>query len=807
MADRIKGITVVLGGDTTGLSKALSGVNKEINSTQAQLKDVEKLLKLDPGNTQLLEQKQRLLAKALENTSSKVEELKKAADSLTVDDAKYEEWKKALSNIQGQTTKTETEIAKLQKEISQFEVGTEEYDALAKKLDQCKQKYADLQKKANDTFEELGRPIGQSEYDSLIRELAAATQEEKKLKEAAEKSAKSVDKIDEKPVEDVADAADEAKSSLGKAGEAAADFGDILSANALVEGAKSIADTVSNLSDETQEFRKVMGTLEASSEKAGYAADAMNEAFYQLYWALGDDQTAATALANLQALQLKQGDLLEMIDLVTGAWATYGDSIPIDGLAESVNETIRTGTVTGTFADVLNWGAKEGETYGVMLKENTEANQEWNDAVNDAVTAEDYFNLALQDATSQQERANLVAQAMAKQGLAETSAAWYQNNKDIVNANDAQLEFMQNASELSERIAPVVNAVKEGGNQIFDTFLSLSEEIDFNAIAETINEIFDAVQSIINFVADHQAVLIGALQAIGAALVAVKIQSFISALLSVVTGVSTAAAAFPALASAIALLTNPVFLVTAAVVGLAVLINTYSEQIRAALQAVDDFLQNVFAVDWVNVFGPVLGDQLNAFMATVQNVWNGLYTALNGIINFITGVFSGSWSQAWEGIKQIFSGVFNALFGIALRPINQIIGLVNSVISSINAMIDGLNSLSINVPEGAPVLGGKTIGFDLGHLPTVPYLAKGGTVVSGSAVVGEAGPELLTVGPGGTVVTPLSGGSTTNNTTNLGGITLQVFGAPGQNVNELADVVMDRIETLVQQRSAVFGNG
>ena len=80
-------------------------------------------------------------------------------------------------------------------------------------------------------------------------------------------------------------------------------------------------------------------------------------------------------------------------------------------------------------------------------------------------------------------------------------------------------------------------------------------------------------------------------------------------------------------------------------------------------------------------------------------------------------------------------------------------------------------------------------------------------MVSGSAVVGEAGPELLTVGPGGTVVTPLSGGSTTNNTTNLGGITLQVFGAPGQNVNELADVVMDRIETLVQQRSAVFGNG
>src|SRR5699024_12529896 len=79
---------------------------------------------------------------------------------------------------------------------------------------------------------------------------------------------------------------------------------------------------------------------------------------------------------NLRVLPTRRSSDL----LVTGAWATYGDSIPIDGLAESVNETIRTGTVTGTFADVLNWGSKEGETFGVMLKENTEANQEWNDA-------------------------------------------------------------------------------------------------------------------------------------------------------------------------------------------------------------------------------------------------------------------------------------------------------------------------------------------------------------------------------------------------------------------------------------------
>lgn len=79
MADRIKGITVQIGGDTTGLSKALSGVNKQIKNTQSQLKDVEKLLKLDPTNTKLLEQKQRLLSSAVSETKNKLDSLKEAS--------------------------------------------------------------------------------------------------------------------------------------------------------------------------------------------------------------------------------------------------------------------------------------------------------------------------------------------------------------------------------------------------------------------------------------------------------------------------------------------------------------------------------------------------------------------------------------------------------------------------------------------------------------------------------------------------------------------------------------------------------
>ena len=79
-ASRIKGITVEIGGDTTKLQTALQGVNKEIKSTQSQLKDVEKLLKLDPGNTELLAQKQQLLSSAVKETKEKLETLKTAAE-------------------------------------------------------------------------------------------------------------------------------------------------------------------------------------------------------------------------------------------------------------------------------------------------------------------------------------------------------------------------------------------------------------------------------------------------------------------------------------------------------------------------------------------------------------------------------------------------------------------------------------------------------------------------------------------------------------------------------------------------------
>ena len=93
--NRIKGITVEIGGAVTGLQAALKSGNTQISATQSELRDVEKLLKLDPKNVTLLEQKQRLLAKATQELTEKQKALKKAIDGVTVNDKKYAEWQKA----------------------------------------------------------------------------------------------------------------------------------------------------------------------------------------------------------------------------------------------------------------------------------------------------------------------------------------------------------------------------------------------------------------------------------------------------------------------------------------------------------------------------------------------------------------------------------------------------------------------------------------------------------------------------------------------------------------------------------------
>lgn len=685
MADRVKGITVVLGGDTTGLSKALSGVNKDIGNTQKQLKDVERLLKLDPTNTQLLEQKQRLLGDAIGETKEKLDALKEAEKQVQ----------------------------------SQFQRGE----------------------------------VSRQQYDALEREIADTEIALRNLQKRADDADNAVSGIDEKPLRDVEKAAKNADDALEDAGKEASSFGDILKAEVVVEGAKGLLGYIKDLSEETQEYKKIMGSLDISSEAAGYTADQTRESYELLYGVLGDEQTAATTLANLQAIGLSQADLTKLINNSIGAWAKYGDSIPIDGLAESINETIKAGQVTGTFADVLNWGAKEGETFGVKLKANTKANEEWNKAVSEAKTAEDFFNLALQDTGTEADRANLIMQAMADQGLAKASDAWQKNNESLIENNQANAELQEQIAELSELALPVITQITGAVAGLLGWFNSLDGDT----------------------------------------------QKLILTTVGLVAAIGPVKGAIEGVRDAISfLVSNPMVLLIAAIVALVALIAVKGDEIQGMLQKLDDFLQNIFLTDWTQVFGPGIGDVLNAFMANIKNIWDSIKRIFDGVIDFIRGIFTGDWERAWQGVQNIFGGIFDGLEAMAKAPLNGIIGLLNIAIEGINSLINGFNSIGIDLPDW---LGGYSWHPSIPNIPKIPYLAKGGVLSSGSAVVGEAGPELLTMMGNKAVVQPLTN-QTTNNA-NFGGITVNVY-PPGDFGRSEADRVAEEIEDAFARRRAVF---
>lgn len=374
------------------------------------------------------------------------------ATRLTLEGEK--EYKKELGEVNQEigllSDKMKRADAEFRGQANSIEALTTKNDLLREAQQKQIDKIAKLQTAIEDCGEAYGendeavmrfkRQLEKAETDliDLNDELSSNERYLDEARTSADKCAKSIDEYG-KQVKDAAKATDDfngAGGGKGGIGNLIGQLGSLkkmLVGGAVVAGLKATSDAIIGIVDETEEYRKIMGTLEASSQAAGYTAEQTAESYEYLYGVLGDTQTAATTVANLQAIGLAQDDLRGMIDSVIGAWATYGDSIPIDGLAESVNETIQAGQVTGTFADVLNW----------------------------AGVSEDEFNAKLAAANDSTERAQIVLNQLANQGLPETAKAWRDANEDVVAYNESQMKLDEAMGQLGETLAPVAAGLKD----------------------------------------------------------------------------------------------------------------------------------------------------------------------------------------------------------------------------------------------------------------------------------------------------------------------------------------------------------
>ncbi|EOS7944653.1 phage tail tape measure protein [Enterococcus hirae] len=192
------------------------------------------------------------------------------------------------------------------------------------------------------------------------------------------------------------------------------------------------------------------------------------------------------------------------------------------------------------------------------------------------------------------------------------------------------------------------------------------------------------------------------------------------------------------------LATNPFVLVIA---GIALLIAGFVlayNKVKWFHDGVNAFFKGIsdVAVEVFKFIGGYISGVFEGIVVNFMNFYNAGKRMLTGFIDFITGIFTGDWSRAWQGLVDIFGGIFDGIVAVGKAPINAMIGLINGFIGGLN---------NIKIPKWVPGIGGKS--FSISKLP---YLAQGGHLINGQAIVGEAGPELLTAKNGKTTVTPLS---------------------------------------------------
>ena len=634
---KIRGITIELNADTSGISKGLKSVNSEIKSTQSQLRDVERLLKLDPTNTQLLAQKQRLLKDAVSETKTKLDTLKKA----------------------------------------QEEVGK--------------------------TLKETGE--GQEQYDALTREIVSCEQELKRAEKAASGfnvTAAKISATADKMASGLSNAADKTRGLSMAAGGALVALG-----GAAYKAAQS-ADDLNTLAKQT-------GFTTAELQKMQYAADRIDVPMETI------TSAAAKMTKQLANNEEKFADLGVETRNADGSFRDVNEifNATVEALSQIPNETERDTAAMEIFGKSANELAGIIDDGGASLR----------------ALGEEAENLGVIIPQDQLDAAN-------------------QLNDEIDKLKaEGMGAFAALGTEVVEMVLPYIPKVAESIEQVIMFIKTLDPEV---------------------------------------LKLAVGVIAVTAALSPMLTALSGVASGIGAVSNAISFLcANPMVLLVAAIIALVALIAVKGDEIQAILTNVDSYVQGVFTKDWTQSFG-VLGELMNAWQATIKSVWDNVMRILNGIIDFIRGVFTGDWNRAWKGVQDIFKGYFSQFAAIAKVPLNGVIALINGVIGGINRMVDSLNSISFDIPDWVPELGGRSFGLNLSHVGKVPYLANGGILSQGSAIVGEAGAELLTMSGGRAIVQPL-----TNNTANYAGATNNFYiqsTDPEQVAEEVATILNNQVQ-------------
>ena len=671
MADRIKGITVEINGDTTGLSKALSGVNKEIRNTQAQLKDVNKLLKLDPGNTELIAQKHKLLQQAVEETKKKLQSLKEAQKQAD----------EALKNgtiSQEQYDGLQREIAETTQKLKDLEAQAEQSATALQKIAAAGGKLKDIGGKVAEVGKDLTTYVtvplaaagaaGVKSFAEVDKTMALAN---KTMGNTAEQAGVLNDAMKDAAANSTYGMSDAANATLNFA---RAGLDAEQSAAALAPAMNLAAGEGGDLDTVSAGLVATINGFHGSFEEAGTYADVFASACNN---SALDVNSLSSAMSVAAPIFSSAGYKVNDAALYMGVMANNG--IEADKAANSLKTGI------ARLVSPAKEGAEMMEKLGISITNS-------DGSMKDSVTVQK----ELHDAFANLSESEQIAAASAIFGKNQM-APWLA----LINTAPGDV------NELNASLTACGGTTQDMADTMMNGFggsiEKLKSSIDVlvyslgQALAPTIQSVINFLQGLVdkfNALSPAQQDLIVKVGLFVAAigpvrLIVGKLMSAVGTIMTVVPKlaglISTVKGAFAALNAV--MLANPIMIVIAAI---------------AALVAAFIYLWNTneaFRQFWINLWEDIKQAAITAWNAIgefLKDAWEGTRNTCQTIFNAIKTFFQ----TVWNGIKNIFSTAVGAMKTVVTNAWNAIktvtstvwIGIKSVVTGAVNAIRNGIST-------------------------------------------------------------------------------------------------------------------
>ena len=223
---------------------------------------------------------------------------------------------------------------------------------------------------------------------------------------------------------------------------------------ALVGAAGNAASKLLELAESTRETRTNIAKLKTAFEEAGHNAEDASDAFVSLYGVLGDEGKATEAAQHFSELAESEEDMVSLTESATGVFSKWGESLPIESLAETANLAAKTGEVSGGLADSLDWVTLGNEKWREALSGNNDALKAFKKASADGASNSEAFAAALEACSSEQERQELIIDTL-NVAYGDMGAAYRENNKAVIEAQEKQAEYNLAVADLGGRMEPL----------------------------------------------------------------------------------------------------------------------------------------------------------------------------------------------------------------------------------------------------------------------------------------------------------------------------------------------------------------